>query len=298
VRENKEGKLFTLVYNSPCAVHIDPIEKKPLYHFLPKTYSLSIATVGCNLRCIFCQNWTISQRKPEEVESVYLSPKEIVTIAKARNCKTISFTYSEPNVFYEYVLDIAKLAHKEGIKTIMVTAGFINEEPLRELLKYIDAANIDLKGDETFYQKMCNATLAPIKRVIKVYKEMGVHIEITNLIIPTKNDSLPLIRDMCKWIKTEIDKNTPLHFSRFFPHYKLKNLPPTPLETLEKAYKIAKEEGLNYVYIGNVRSKYENTYCHNCDKLVVKRVGYFIPEINIQKGKCKFCNSSIPGVWE
>jgi pyruvate formate lyase activating enzyme len=228
---------------------------------------------------------------------MYIPPEEVVTIAKLRKCKSISFTYSEPNVFYEYVLDIAKLAQKEGIKTVMVTAGFINEEPLKELLKYIDAANIDFKGDENFYQEMCNATLSPIKRTIKIYKESDIHIEITNLIIPTKNDSLPIIRKMCKWIKTEIGENTPLHFSRFFPHYKVKNLPPTPLETLKKAYKIAKKEGLNYVYIGNVRTKYENTYCHKCNKILVERIGYFIQEINIKDGKCRFCKSSIPGVW-
>jgi pyruvate formate lyase activating enzyme len=299
VKENRRGKLITLVYGLTCSIHSDPIEKKPLFHFLPKSFALSIATAGCNLRCIFCQNWQISQRPPEKTQNIWLPPEEVVKIAKKQKCKSIAYTYSEPNIFYEYVLETAKLAHQEGIKNVMVTAGYINPEPLRELCKYIDGANIDYKGPHSFYKEYCSATLEPIREAIKIYQEEGVHIEITNLIIPTKNDHPDTIKKMCEWIKNNLGTDVPIHFSRFWPMYKLKNLPPTPIKTLEKARNIALNMGLKYVYIGNIRGHLgENTYCPKCKKLLIQRFGYHISQINLENGRCKFCKEPIKGVWD
>ncbi|MDI6841109.1 MAG: AmmeMemoRadiSam system radical SAM enzyme [bacterium] len=300
VRENQAGKLMTLNYGIPCAVHIDPIEKKPLFHFIPKSEVFSIATAGCNLRCKFCQNWEISQRPPEETENVWLPPDEVVRMAKENKCPSIAYTYSEPVNFYEYMLETAKIAKKAGIKNTMHSNGYINPEPLKELCKYLDAANIDLKGfTDEYYQELCEAELEPVKVSLKILKEEGVWIEITNLIVPTKNDDPKTIRKMCEWIRDSLGAEVPLHFSRFWPMYKMQNLPPTPIETLEQARKIAIGVGLKYVYIGNIPShKAENTYCPNCGKLLIRRIGYYVPENNIINGKCKFCGQKIPGVWK
>lgn len=299
VRENREGTLYTLVYAKPVAIHIDPIEKKPLFHFLPSTTAFSIATAGCNLRCKFCQNWQISQAKPEELEYTYLEPQDLVKKARESGAPTIAYTYTEPTIFYEYMLQIAKLAREQGIKNIMHSAGYINEAPLRQLAKFIDAANIDLKGfTNDYYAKMSEATLGPVLRSLKILKEEGVHLEITNLVLPGYNDDPETIKKMCLWIKENLGPDTPLHFSRFFPMYKLTNLAPTPVETLEKARKIALDCGLKYVYIGNlVGNLAENTYCPKCKSLLIERRGYFILQNNIEDGKCKFCGEKIAGVW-
>lgn len=299
-RVNIDGKLYTMVYGKPISVHIDPIEKKPLSHFLPGTTALSIATAGCNLGCIFCQNWQISQAKPEEAPHYDLYPKDIVELAKKYKTPTIAYTYTEPTVFYEYMLETAKLARKSGIKNIMHSCGYINEKPLKELLQYMDACNIDLKGfSEEFYQEMCNGRLEPVLNSIKTIKEKGVWLEITNLIIPGKNDDPKMIRKMCIWIRENLGKDVPIYFAAFHPAYKLTNIPPTPVKTLEMAAKIAKEEGLNYVFIGNVFGHTgEHTYCPKCKKIVIKRKGYTILEINLKEGRCKFCGEKIPGVWE
>ena len=296
VRQNIGGELFSLVYNQPVSIHIDPIEKKPLYHFYPGTNILSIATVGCNLRCNFCQNWTISQTRPKETQAYQATPEQIIAMAKEYDCQSIAFTYTEPTVFYEYMLDIAKLAKEEGLKTVMVTCGYINEKPLRELVKYMDAANIDLKGfSDEFYSTYTTGSLQPVLNTLQIAKEEGMFFEITNLVIPQANDDPILIRAMCKWIKENIGDEYPLHFSRFFPQYKLTNRPPTPVKTLEMAYDIAVEEGLKYVYIGNVGNIGEDTYCSNCGKLLIDRSGYSLEEINIKNGKCKFCGEEIFG---
>lgn len=300
VRENQDGVLYTLVYGKPCAIHLDPIEKKPLFHVFPGSSSFSIATVGCNLRCKFCQNWQISQAKPGEVETYNLSPKELVNLAKQSNAKTIAYTYTEPTIFYEYMFEIAQIAKKEGIKNVMHSAGFINEKPLRELCKYLDAANIDLKGfSQDYYGELTLGNLADVLRSLKILKEEGVWVEITNLVLPGFNDDPNMIRDMCVWIKDNLGVDTPLHFSRFHPMYKLTNLSPTPVETLERAYKIAKDVGLNYVYIGNIPGHpTETTYCPKCGKPVIERKGYTIIQKNIENGKCKFCGQEIPGIWK
>ncbi|MBM3248305.1 MAG: AmmeMemoRadiSam system radical SAM enzyme [Candidatus Omnitrophica bacterium] len=300
VRENRSGVLYTLVYAKPCAVHIDPIEKKPLFHVLPGSSAYSIATAGCNLRCKFCQNWQISQALPEDVKSYNLSPQEVVDKAKKAGAKTVAYTYTEPTIFYEYMLDTAKIAKKEGILNVMHSAGHINETPLKELCKYLDAANIDLKGfSQDFYGSMSMGDLGSVLQTLKILKEEGVWIEITNLVLPGLNDDPELLKDMCVWIKDNLGADTPIHFSRFFPMYKLTNISPTPVETLEKAHEIAKDAGLKYVYIGNMPgSSAESTFCPVCRKLIIGRVGYAITENNIENGKCKFCNAEIPGIWK
>ncbi|TBR15731.1 AmmeMemoRadiSam system radical SAM enzyme, partial [bacterium] len=253
VRENQKGVLYALSYGKVVAVHIDPMEKKPLFHFLPGTKAFSVATAGCNLRCKFCQNWEISQKKPEEVEFTYIEPKELVEKAKASGCLTIAYTYTEPTVFYEYMLETAKIAKARGLRNVMHSCGYINEKPLRELAKYLDAANIDLKGfSDDYYSKVSEAALEPVLNTLKILREEGVHIEITNLILPGLNDNPEEIKRMCLWIKESLGPATPLHFSRFFPTYKFIALNPTPVETLEKARNIAIGCGLKYVYIGNV----------------------------------------------
>lgn len=299
VRENRKGTLYTLVYARPVAVHIDPIEKKPLFHFLPGTEAYSIATAGCNLRCKFCQNWEISQRKPEEVDYLDISPEELVRRAREAGSPTIAYTYTEPTIFYEYMLETAKLAKKQGIRNIMHSAGYINKEPLEGLLPYLDAANIDLKGfSDEYYARFSDATLGPVLETLKRIRKAGVHLEITTLIVPGFNDDSKTLTKMCLWIKDNLGADTPLHFSRFFPLYKLVALNPTPVFTLEKARDIALDCGLKYVYIGNISANpAEDTYCPACKKVLIRRSGYIVLEVNIVDGKCKFCGEKIAGVW-
>ncbi|RKY40364.1 MAG: AmmeMemoRadiSam system radical SAM enzyme [Candidatus Omnitrophota bacterium] len=300
VRVNRGGRLYTLAYNNPVAVAVDPIEKKPFFHVLPGTPALSIAFSGCNMRCIFCQNWHISQKAPDETQNYFLTSKDLIKLAKKYKCPSIVFTYTEPTIFYEYMLETAKLAKKEGLFVGMHTCGYINEEPLRKLLEYMDFVNVDLKAfSEEFYNKIgYGAHLSPILETLKTIKEAGVHLEITNLVIPTLNDSPSLIKKMCVWIKENLGDEVPLHFSRFYPMFKLRNLPPTSLDTLKEAYKIAKEVGLKYVYIGNVFGvKEESTFCPFCGRILIRRVGYTILENNIKDGKCRWCNHRIEGIW-
>ncbi len=301
VRVNKSGKLYTLGYGNPVAVHIDPIEKKPFFHVSPGSPVYSLAVAGCNMRCVFCQNWQISQSRPDEVRSYDLSPQDIVNQALRNGCRFIAYTYTEPTVFYEYMLDIAKLARKNGIRNTMHTCGYINHEPLVQLLKYMDAVNVDLKGfSPQVYAKIGEmAQLEPVLETLKTIKDSGVWLEITCLIIPGLNDDSSKIREMCVWIKENLGDQVPVHFSRFMPAFRLVNLPPTPVEKLEEACRIAREAGLQYVYMGNVPGNpAENTYCPVCGKVIVKRAGYEILENNIKDGKCKFCGSKISGRWD
>lgn len=299
-RKNIDGRLYSLTYARPVSLHNDPIEKKPLFHVYPGTMSFSIATAGCNMRCKFCQNWEISQADPERVETNFVPAEKIIELAKKNGSKTIAFTYTEPTIFYEYMLDVAKLAKKEGIACVMHSAGFINEEPLRELAKYIQAANIDLKGfSDKFYSSFCQGNLESVLKSLKVLKEEGVWIEVTNLIIPGANDSPDDIKKLSQWVYDNLGKDTPLHFSRFFPMYKLTDLSPTPVETLVNARDIARQVGLNYVYIGNVPNQIgEDTFCPACGKLIIKRIGYNVLENNIKDAKCKFCQAKIAGIWD
>lgn len=299
VRENIKGILYSIVYAKPCAVNVDPIEKKPLSHVLPGTKSFSIATAGCNLACKFCQNWQISQASPEDVKTRDMSPAQVVEAAKASGSATIAYTYTEPTVFYEYMLDTAKLARQAGILNVMISSGFINEEPLREISKYIDAANIDLKGSDKFYTEFCLGTRSDVLRSLKILKEEGVWVEITYLLIPTLNDSTEYIKETALWIRENLGPDTPLHISRFWPMYKLRNLSPTPVESLFNAYDIAKAAGLHYVYIGNAPgTRAESTYCPYCNELLIKRAGYNVMENNIENGRCKYCKNKIEGIWE
>jgi pyruvate formate lyase activating enzyme len=300
VRENQGGILYTLVYAKPVSLTLnDPVEKKPLFHFLPSSLTFSLATAGCNLRCKFCQNWDISQRLPEEVGYIYLKPPDLIEKVKASGRQIIAFTYTEPTIFYEYMLEVAKLARAQGIRNVMHSNGYINEKPLRALARYLDAANIDLKGfTQDYYAKMSEGSLAPVLESLKILKEERVHLEITNLVLPGHNDDEKSIITMCLWIKDNLGADTPLHFSRFMPMYKLIGLNPTPVETLEKARRIALDCGLKYVYIGNVSgNEAENTYCPKCRKIAIRRVGFTVTEINILEGKCKFCGEGLAGVW-
>jgi len=298
-REPHEGKHYSMVYGNPCAIHVDPIEKKPLFHFLPQTAAFSIATAGCNLRCKFCQNWQISQFPPEDTVNYELPPEDVVDLAIKYDCPTIAYTYSEPSIFYEYMYDTAVIARKKGVKNIYHSNGYLNPEPLKEICKYLDGANVDLKGfTQKFYGELCGATLKPVLNTLETLKEEGVHVEITNLIVPPYNDGMEKIKEMCLWIRDNLGKEVPLHFSRFHPLYKLKNLSPTPVKTLEKAREVALKVGLEYVYIGNVPGHPgESTYCPQDGKLLIHRKGYQILENNVVGGKCKFCGQPIPGVW-
>lgn len=300
-RINKEGTLYTLAYGNPIALHIDPIEKKPFFHVSPGEPVFSLAVAGCNMRCLFCQNWQISQAKPDEAESYRMTAEEVVNEAIKNKCKYIAYTYTEPAIFYEYMLDIAKLAKQKGLRNTMHSCGYINKEPLIQLLKYMDAVNIDLKGfNDEFYNRMgMMAKLGPVLETLKAIKDEGVWLEITNLLIPGANDDPEEIKKMCVWVKENLGAEAPLHFSRFYPSFKLANLPPTPIEKLEEACNIAKKAGLKYVYIGNVPGHpQENTYCPNCGKIAASRTGYRINEINIVSDKCKFCGYKIAGIWE
>lgn len=300
VRENIDGTLFTLVYGKPTALGESPIEKAPFHHFHPGHFRRTIATVGCNMRCLNCQNWHISQRSVDEMRYLEVSPQEMIDSVLRAGLASVSFTYTEPTVFFEYMLDIAKLAKQNGLKTNLVTNGFINPEPLRVLLAHMDAIRVDLKSfNAEFYRNINNASLAPVLETIKTIKNEGVHLEIINLIIPTLNDNPDEIRKMCEWIYNNLGPDVPLHFNRFFPSFKLTDLTPTPLETLEMAHRIASEVGLRFVYIGNYPGhRYGNTFCPNCDEMLIQRIGISVIDENMDAGYCKFCRESIPGVWD
>ncbi len=300
IRKNIGGTLYTLNYGMVSSIASDPVEKKPLFHFWPGSCALSIGTVGCNMHCKHCQNWEISQANEKFPYLQRATPESIVAIARRYGCESIAYTYNEPTIWYEFVLDTAKLAKKKGLNNILVTNGYINEEPFRELAPYIDAMNIDIKAfDNRFYMKIAGVpTGEPSRKTAEVAKiDFGIHVELTYLIIPTLNDRDEEFREFARWVVGKLGDDTPVHFSRFFPHYKLLNLPPTPVETIERAYKIAREEGLKFVYIGNVPGHHgENTYCPKCGKALIVRWGFEIEEYHIKDGKCEYCGESIPVV--
>lgn len=298
-RRVHNSKLYTMAFGNPCSVNIDPIEKKPLYHFLPGSRAFSIATAGCNLVCLNCQNWTISQTSPDKTRNYELPPEDVLAQAIKNQCRTIAYTYSEPMTFYEYTYESATVAKKSGVKNIVKSNGYINTEPLKKLCSVLDAANIDLKSfNDSTYLKLTGGKLQPVLDSLKVYRDTGVWLEITNLVVPGWTDNIEEIAAMCKWLSENGFRDTPLHFSRFYPTHKLQQLPPTPVEILMKASKIAIDEGIRYVYTGNVPgNEISDTKCFSCGTTLVKRLGYTITANTITNGKCSNCGKTIPGIW-
>jgi len=294
VRENRDGVLYSLNYQRLIAAHIDPIEKKPLFHFYPGSNSYSIAAIGCNFRCLHCQNWTISQVERDIIKGEAISPDKILEDAIRNDCLSISYTYTEPTIYYETAYDTSKIAHEKGLKNIFVTNGYISPEPLKNIAPYLDAANIDLKAmNEKFYRDVCGAKLQPVLDSIKLYYQLGIWIEVTTLIIPGYNDNRDELRQIASFI-ANIDESIPWHVTAFYPTYKLNDAPPTPSTTLERAYNIGKEEGLKYVYQGNI-GQGENTYCPSCGKLLVKRE-FFNTKNLIKEKQCPSCGCKIQGI--
>jgi len=296
---NIDGKLYSLAYGNPCAVHVDPIEKKPLYHFLPRSLAYSIATTGCNFRCLNCQNWEISQTSPHEVRHYNLFPDDVVKKCEDNQCQSIAYTYSEATTYYEYMIDTAMRARKKGIFNLWISNGYINTDPLKKLSKYLDAANVNLKSfDDAIYRKLNGGQLKPVLNTFKTLHAQKVHFEITHLVVPGYVDNEDLFKSMCKWIIENLGPDYPLHISRFFPKYKLTRLPATPISTLTKFREIALKLGIRYVYVGNVINHEGNhTYCHQCKKIIVERKGYYISKYHIKKNHCTFCGTRIPGTW-
>lgn len=300
VRGNFRGELNTYAYGNPCSVNLDPIEKKPFFHVLPSTSAFSIATAGCNFRCKNCQNWEISQVGAEETENYALSPDDVVASALRYGAKSVAYTYSEPAIFFEYMIDCAKKARQKGLLNVLHTNGFIRKEPLEELCGNVDAINVDLKSiSATFYDEVCSGELKPVQETLKTIKEKNVHLEITSLLIPGLSDNEEEIAKLSRWVASELGKEIPLHFSRFYPVYKLSNLPPTPSERVEGARNVAMSLGMKFVYTGNLpEHRGEGTVCLGCGRTIIARSGYQVLKNDLVDGKCKFCGKTIPGIWK
>lgn len=320
---NRGGTLYTLAYGNPCTFHVDPIEKKPLFHFLPGSRSFSLATSGCVFRCLNCQNWEISQKKPEEtkdpqgaefrlrppvppaltlgqIRRLSLFPEDLAAVAQDLDCPSISYTYSEPTAYYEYAYDSCRLARARGVRNVLVSCGSIEERPLRDLAQYVDAMHVDLKGfSDDIYRKLNSGRLDPILRTLTTLKSLGVWIEVINLVVPTYTDDLDMIRRMCGWLVAHLGVDQPLHFSRFHPQHKLTHLAPTPVDFLVRARDAARREGLRYVYIGNVPglADAQTTFCPNCNRPLIQRDIFAVAALDVVDGKCRFCNTPIAGVW-
>ena len=300
-RINHQGTLRVLAYNNPCILNIDEIEKGPFYHFLPGTKSLALGIGGCNLRCLYCQNWEASQERPDQTNNILDLPKEEVAKgADEKKCRTICYTYTEPVVYLEYIKEAAAYTSARGIRNVVCTAGFINPEPLKDMCRHIDAFAVTLKAfNDKFYQKICGQTMAPVLKSMEFIKEQNKWLEIINLIVPTYNDDMKVIEEMCQWVKEHLGAETPIHFGRFMPEYKLRDLPQTPIKIIDQARQIGLEAGLKYVYTFNVAPhEGNNTFCPNCGKAIIKRLGFKILENNCPNGACKLCGTKLPGVWE
>ena len=300
VRKNIDGKLYTLAYGKPYAVNVDPIEKKPLFHFLPGSKILSIGTAGCNMACKFCQNWDISKAKYDQTRAIDLPPERLVQLSFHYNARGIAYTYNEPTIFAEYAMDTAELARANNLKNIMVTNGYISPGAIPQVYKNIDGANVDLKAfSEDFYYKMTLSHLQPVLETLQLLKRRNVWIEITNLIIPTLNDNIDEIRRMSEWILNNLGAETPLHFTAFHPDYKLTSIPPTMPSILLKAREEAQEVGLRYVYVGNVlNEEASSTYCHRCGALLIRRNWYTTSIVNLKNGKCTKCGEKLAGIFD
>ncbi len=299
-RENRGGKYYSLVYGYPCVANSDPIEKKPFFHVLPGTRAFSIATVGCNIRCKFCQNWDISQANPGDIQAAYRTPQNIAASARKLQTQTVAYTYSEPTVFFEYMRDCAAAARREGLGNVVISNGFMASAPLKELCRSITAIKIDLKAfSDSFYEEVCGARRAPVLRTLEQLAQSGVWFEIVMLVIPTLNDKPDEIKRMAEWVTTKLGPDVPLHFTRFRPAYRLTNLPATPIATVMQCRQIAMSQGCRFVYTGNMPGgEGENTYCPSCRTPVIRRYGFTIPTNDLIEGKCPKCNQRIPGVWQ
>jgi pyruvate formate lyase activating enzyme len=297
---NIDGTLYTLAYGNPCAVHIDPVEKKPLYHFLPGSRVFSLAVAGCNFRCLNCQNWQISQAKPEQVQHRELMPDKAVAEAQQTDCHAIAYTYSEPIAFFEYMLAISSRAKSFGLKNLWISNGYINQEPLRVLCRVLHGANVNLKAfSDQIYRRLNGGRLNPVLNTFQTLDKEGVHFEITNLIVPGYTDDEEMVKQMCGWILNNVGPDYPLHFLRFFPRYKLDRLAPTPISVLIRYRELAMTEGIHYVYLGNVPGhEGNNTFCHRCKRLIIERRGYHLPQYHLTGNQCSYCEATIPGVWE
>ncbi len=299
VRENRRGTYYTLVYSRVVAAHVDPIEKKPFFHFLPGAQAYSVASGGCNVHCKFCQNWEISQARPEDLRSVLITPQQLAATARKYECRAMAYTYSEPIVFWEYVYDAADAGHRAGVRSVMISNGFIQQEPLLKMCDRLDALKVDLKSfSATYYRDVVRGELRPVLDTLVTARKHARWLEIVYLTVPTLNDSDQEFRNLARWLKAELGPDVPIHFTRFYPLHLLKNLPPTPVQTLERAKAIMDAEGLHYAYVGNVPGHPgENTWCPQCKALLIERTGYLVRQANLQHGKCGKCGRLIPGVW-
>jgi len=295
VRENREGTLYSLIFGKASSIHPDPIEKKPLYHFLPGTTAISFGSIGCNLFCMHCQNWSISKAKFGQFDLTDITPEDVVRYAREAGARSVSWTYNEPTIWHEFTTVASKAAHKAGLKTNYVTNGYINEEPLRELSGVIDAMNIDVKAfSEGFYKSVCGGQLSPVLRACEITREIGIHVELTYLIIPEHNDSEDEISRFCAWAADSMGKETPVHFSAFHPDYKLASLPRTSEKILSRAYDVARKAGLEFVYLGNIPAgERDDTYCPKCGTKVIDREGFWVRDTNLRDGRCGKCGAQL-----
>ncbi|MBN2416160.1 AmmeMemoRadiSam system radical SAM enzyme [bacterium] len=299
VRRNIDGTYYSLVYGRIAAIHRDPIEKKPFFHFLPGSSAFSLATAGCNFDCSFCQNWTLARKRPDDIPSTAYTPADIVASARKTGDASIAYTYNEPTIYNEFITDTTRLAKPAGLRTVLISNGFINREPLRELTGLIDAYKVDLKSfSEEYYLNVVKGRLAPVLETLETLRSDNIWTEIVYLTVPTLNDDTAQVKKMVTWIRTTLGPDVPVHFTRFHPNYRLTNLPSTPVETLERLRATALEGGLHYAYIGNVPGhEGENTYCHSCGKRLITRIGFVIYENRLESGACGYCGTPIPGIW-
>ncbi len=299
VRENSGGSLYSLVYSRIATAHVDPVEKKPFNHFLPGAMTYSVGTAGCCLSCRFCQNWQLSQSRPEDLDATEILPRDIAARARGAGAPIIAFTYNEPVIQFEYVADASRSARAAGLRPVVVSSGYINPGPCREIMENLDAVKIDLKSfSETFYRDICGGTLRTVLNTLEAIKASGRWLEIVVLIIPGLNDSTGEIRAMSRWVKESLGRDVPMHFTRFHPMYRLRNIPPTPVRTLERCRETAVAEGVRYAYVGNVPGhRWENTFCHSCGDRVIERAGIFSTRNLLRNGRCPGCGTAIPGVW-
>lgn len=299
IRVNLDGRLLAVTYGHPCALNADPVEKKPVYHFLPGTRTLSLATAGCNLHCLNCQNWEISQASPADVPAGALPPGDLPALAARSGCPSVSFTYTDPAVFFEYALDCCRAARERGLRSILVTAGYLNRGPAKELFGAADVARIDLKSvSESFYRDVCGATLQPVLNTIVLARELGLHVEIVHLVIPTLNDRDEDFTALGRWLQANLGPDVPMHFSAFTPQHRMQHLPPTPVETLRRARAAAQAEGLRYVYLGNVLEEDGGTtFCPGCRIPLIRRRGFEVLENRLREGRCPDCRAEVYGRW-